>query len=148
MVWGAINHRFKSQLVVCQGNLTAQRYIDQILRPVVVPMFQQRQNLVFQQDNARPHVANVTRNFLQANDINVLPWPACSPDCNPIEHVWDYMGRRLRQRNPQPNNVHEMTVALQDEWARIPRYLLRNWCGSMKRTLAAVIASRGGHTRY
>lgn len=148
MVWGAINHRFKSQLVVCQGNLTAQRYIDQILRPVVVPMFQQRQNLVLQQDNARPHVANVTRNFLQANDINVLPWPACSPDCNPIEHVWDYMGRRLRQRDPQPNNVHEMTVALQDEWARIPRYLLRNWCGSMRRRLAAVIASRGGHTRY
>ena len=37
MVWAAINYRFKTQLVVCQGNLTARRYIDQVLRPVVVP---------------------------------------------------------------------------------------------------------------
>ena len=148
MVWAAINHRFKSQLVVCQGNLTARRYIDQILRPVVVPMFRQRQGLVFQQDNARPHVARVTMNFLQANNIAVLPWPACSPDCNPIEHAWDYLGRRLRQRQRQPANVQELTAALHQEWARMPRYLLRNLCGSMGRRLAGVIASRGGHTRY
>jgi len=148
MVWAAINHRFKSQLVVCQGNLTARRYIDQILRHVVVPLFRQRQGLVYQHDNARPHVARVTRDFLQARNINVLPWPACSPDCNPIEHAWDYLGRRLRQRQPQPANVRELVAALHQEWARIPRYLLRNWCGSMRRRLAAVVASRGGHTRY
>ena len=84
MVWAAINHRFKSQLIVCQGNLTARRYIDQILRPVIVPMFCQRQGLILQHDHARPHVARVTRDFLQASNINVLPWPAYSPDCNPI----------------------------------------------------------------
>ena len=74
MVWAAINHRFKSQVIVCQGNLTARRYIDQILRPVIVPMFPQRQGLIFQHDNARPHVARVTRDFLQASNINVLPF--------------------------------------------------------------------------
>lgn len=148
MVWAAINYRFKTQLVVCQGNLTARRYIDQVLRPVVVPMFRQRQNLVYQHDNARPHVARATRDFLQANNIGVLPWPACSPDCNPIEHVWDYLGRRLRRRQPQPPNVQQLTAALHQEWGRIPRYLLRNLCSSMRRRLAAVVASRGGHTRY
>ena len=148
MVWGAINHTFKSDLVICQGNFTARRYIDQVLRPVVLPMFQQRNGLTFQQDNARPHVARVTRNFLQANNINTLPWPACSPDCNPIEHFWDYMKRRIRQRQHQPNTLQQLTVAVQDEWRRIPRYLLRNWCGSMRRRLTAVIASQGGHTRY
>jgi len=148
MVWAAIYHRFRSQLVDCQGNLTARRYTDQILRPIVAPLFRQRQGLVYQHDNARPHVARVTRDFLQARNINVLPWPACSPDCNPIEHAWDYLGRRLRQRQPQPANVRELVAALHQEWARIPRYLLRNWCGSMRRRLAAVVASRGGHTRY
>ena len=52
MVWAAINHRFKSQLIVCQGNLITRRHIDQILRPVIVPMFRQRQGLIFQHDNA------------------------------------------------------------------------------------------------
>ena len=142
MVWAAINHRFKSQVIVYQGNLTARRYIDQILRPVIVPMFCQRQGLIFQHDNARPHVARVTRDFLQASNINVLPWPACSPDCNSIEHAWDYIGRRLRQRKRQPSNVQELAVALTQEWNRMPRYLLRNLCGSMRRRLTAVIATQ------
>lgn len=59
IVWGAINHKFKSQLVVCQGNLAPLRYINQVLGPVVVPMFAQRQDLVFQQDNNSNYVAIV-----------------------------------------------------------------------------------------
>jgi hypothetical protein len=61
MVWAAINYNFKTQFVVCQGNLTAMRYIDQALRPVVVSMFRQGQHLVYQHDNARPHVTRATR---------------------------------------------------------------------------------------
>ena len=148
MVWVAINYMFKTQLVVCQGNLTARRYIEQVLRPVVAPMFRQHQNLVYQHNNARPHVARATQDSLQANNIGVLPWPACSPDCNPIEHVWDYLVCRLRRRQPHPANIQQLTAALHQEWGRIPRYLLRNLCGSMSRRLPAVVASRGGHTRY
>lgn len=148
MVWAAINHTFKTDLVVIHGNLNARGYVNQVIRPVVVPLFQQRPALTFQHDNARPHTARFTRNFLIANNIDVLPWPANSPDCNPIEHMWDVLGRRLRRRDPQPQNVQQLTNALHDEWARIPRYLLRNLCGSMRRRLQAVIASHGGHTRY
>ena len=122
MVWAAINHTFKTDLVVINGNMTAQWYIDEVLRPVVVPMFRQRPGLTSQHDNARPHVAHVTRNFLNNNNIDVLQWPANSPDCNPIEHIWDVLG----QRYPQPRNVQELTDALRWEWARIPRYMMRN----------------------
>ena len=40
--------------------MTAVRYRDAILRPVAVPLVQQR-NPILQQDNARPHVARVVR---------------------------------------------------------------------------------------
>lgn len=91
------------------------------------------------------HTARFTRNVLIQNNINVLQWPANSPDCNPIECMRDVLGHRLRQCNTQPQNVHELTNALQDEWARIPCYLLRNQCCSMGRQLKAVTASDGGH---
>ena len=133
---------------MCQGNLTARRYIDQTLHPVVVPMFCQHQGLVFQPDNARPQVAWVTKNLLQTSNIDMLPWRTCSPDCNPIEHAWNYLGQRLRKCQLQPANVQKLTAAIHQEWARIPRYLLRNLWGSMGRRLAAVVASRCGHTRY
>ena len=60
MVWGGIAHGIKSQLIIVAGNMTAVRYRDEILRPVAVPLVQQR-NLILQQDNARPHVAQVVR---------------------------------------------------------------------------------------
>ena len=47
-------------------------------------------------DNARPHVARICRQFRNRNNVNVLPWPAVSPCMNPIEHIWDYLGRNLR----------------------------------------------------
>ena len=92
MVWAAINHTFKSELVIVNGNLTARQYIDRILRPVVVPMFRQRPGLTILQDNARPHIARLTSDFLANNNVNTLPFPAYSPDCYPIEHMWDVLG--------------------------------------------------------
>ncbi|GBM59498.1 hypothetical protein AVEN_70474-1 [Araneus ventricosus] len=53
---------------------------------------------VFQQDNARPHTAVVTQYAIQS--VDMLPWPARSPDLSPIEHVWDIIGRQL-QSHPQ-----------------------------------------------
>ena len=68
MVWGGIAHGIKSQLIIVVGNMTAVRYRDEILRPVAVPLVQQS-NLILQQDNARPHVARVCQDFLANNNI-------------------------------------------------------------------------------
>ena len=56
--------------------------------PKVVP-FIRRHHLMFQPDNARPHVASVWTQFLEDENVPVLPWPAYSPDMSPIEHAWD-----------------------------------------------------------
>ena len=53
MVWGGIAHGIKLQLIIVAGNMTAVRYRDEILRPVAVPLVQQR-NLILQQDNQCP----------------------------------------------------------------------------------------------
>jgi aspartyl aminopeptidase len=79
MVWGDIRLNVKLGPVIFQnlgskrGNgVTAARYIDQVLRPHVVPHFARYQNKTFQLDNAHAHTARATRDFLQQNNINVL----------------------------------------------------------------------------
>ncbi|GFV21611.1 HTH_Tnp_Tc3_2 domain-containing protein [Trichonephila clavipes] len=58
------------------GTLTARRYVDDILTPIVLPMLSSRPGAIYQQDNARPHTARLSQQCLQGYDV--LPWPARS----------------------------------------------------------------------
>ena len=94
MVWGGIMGRRKTNLIVVQGNLNAQGYINQILLPEAVPFLQRHGPAILMHDNARPHVVRICRQFQNRNNVNVLPWPAVSPGMNLIEHIWDYLGSK------------------------------------------------------
>ena len=157
MVWGGIAHGIKSQLIIVAGNMTAVRYRDEILRPVAVPLVQQR-NLILQQDNARPHVARVCQDFLANNNIAPLAWPPYSPDLTPIEHMWDELDRRVRKRrNPRPSpplpppppprtpaTLAQLRNALIDEWNNIPMRTVNALVNSIQRRIRAATAARGG----
>ena len=129
------------------GRLNAQQYVQAILQPHALPLLATPQ-AQFQHDNARPHTARLTTNFLATNNVNTLPWPSLSPDLNPIEHVSDDLGRRLSARVNAPANRRELFQALQQEWTNIPQQTLRRLIASMPRRCQAFIDSRGGHTRY
>ncbi|GFU36496.1 transposable element Tcb1 transposase [Trichonephila clavipes] len=89
MVWGAIAYDSRSTLIVMRGNLTGQRYVDNILLPHGVPFLNCLPGAIFQQDNVRPHTARVVQDFLR--HFQTLPWPAHSPEFFPVEHVWDQL---------------------------------------------------------
>ena len=147
MVWGGIMGRRKTNLIVVQGNLNAQGYINRILKPEAVTFLQRHGPALLMHDNARPHVARICRQFLNRNNINILPWPAVSPDMNPIEHIWDYLGRKVRARG-NVHNLRNLENALVQEWNNIPNVIIRRYVRSMRGRLAACINSRSGHTRY
>ena len=90
MVWGGIMGNRETDLVVVQSNINAQRYVADVLNVHALPFIRQHSpGVTLMQDNARPHEASVTTQFLQQNNVNVMPWSAVSPDLNPIDHIWD-----------------------------------------------------------
>ncbi|GFX75029.1 transposable element Tc1 transposase [Trichonephila clavipes] len=65
---------------------------------------------IFELDNARSHTVRVAQDFLR--NFQTLPWPACSPDLSPVEHVWDQLKRQM----PSCHSVHDLELAVQDLW--------------------------------
>ncbi|UYV76777.1 hypothetical protein LAZ67_14001997 [Cordylochernes scorpioides] len=122
MVWGAIAYDSRSPLLRIHGTMTAQRYVDDVLRPVTLPYLQGVPSALYQQDNARPHTARISQQALQ--DVQMLPWPPYSPDLSPIEHVWDIIGRRLHAL-PQPRSEDELWQMVEREWRAIPQDAIR-----------------------
>ncbi|UYV81243.1 K02A2.6-like [Cordylochernes scorpioides] len=145
MVWGAIAYDSRSPLLRIQGTMTAQRYVDDVLRPVTLPYLQGVPNALYQQDNARPHTVRISQQALQ--DVQMLPWPPYSPELSPIEHVWDIIGRRLHAL-PQPRSEDELWQMVEREWRTIPQDAIHTLIDSLPRCVAACIAVRGSPTCY
>ena len=123
-VWGCFSFDCKLDLYVLDGNLTGQKYRDNVLAPRVVPHFDSHalaDRPMFTDDNARPHRARIVQHFLQQEAVQTIPWPAMSPDMNPIEHVWDFIARKINQRNPKCQNIDELRTAILQELQQFPK---------------------------
>ncbi|GFX95078.1 transposable element Tc1 transposase [Trichonephila clavipes] len=101
---------------------------------------------IFQQDNAHPHVAKTVRDFCSAQHMQLLPWPAYSPDMSSIEHVWDLVGRRFARGLRPAASKDELLLRIHAIWKSIPHADIQNLFDSMPRRIAALIAACGGYT--
>ncbi|GFW93168.1 transposable element Tcb1 transposase [Trichonephila clavipes] len=114
MVWAGIMINGRTRLhVVANGTMTGQRYIDEVLLPHV-RLFRGAvgDKFVFMDDNATCHRTIAVQDCLDSEGIQRLVWPARSPDINPIENVWDALGRQVAGRNYPPTNKNTPIRAL------------------------------------
>ena len=90
-------------LVVVRGKLTAAGYIEQILlQHVLVAACGVGPEFVLMHDNARAHVARITRAVLRELNIQQIEWAGVSSDLNPVAHVWDMLIRSVHGHPVQP----------------------------------------------
>ncbi|GFW83747.1 transposable element Tcb2 transposase [Trichonephila clavipes] len=133
MVWAGILINGRTRLhMVANGTMTGQRYIDEVLLPHVrLSRGAVGDKFDIMDDNATCHRTLAVQNCLNSEGIQRLIWPAHSPDLNPIENVWDALGRQVAGRNYPPTNKNTLIRALTEEWDKLPQQLLDNAVQSM-----------------
>lgn len=149
MVWGGISRHHRTPLYHVEGMLNGQRYLQEILQPLVTAALQQiGPQAVLQDDNATPHRCRAVNTFIQEAGITRMAWPAKSPDCNPIENIWGELGRRVHANHPRPANGEQLLHVLRQEWENIPQAVIANTINSMRQRCLDCVAAQGGHIRF
>ena len=148
IVVGRSTLREKDQLDSDKTNTECTALLRWHLHPVVMLFMHRNNRFVFQQDNAWSYTACLSMNFLQANNVNTLPWPSSSPDMAPIEHVLDMINRHILENHYPFNSLQELENALIIEWNAIPQYKFQQIVSGMQKRCIATITANGDWTIY
>ncbi|GFV42525.1 transposable element Tcb1 transposase [Trichonephila clavipes] len=119
MLWGGIGYHSRTLLVRITGTLNSQRYISEVLEPDVLPYLQGLATAIFQQDNTRSRVACIVQRFFVNHQIELLPWPARSPDLLPIENMWSMVAQRLTQITPPAATPDQLWQLVEAAWSDV-----------------------------
>ena len=122
MAWAGISMKGKTKICIKDFGykINADAYIG-ILEDYLLPFRYEHYEdgyMYLMQDNARPHVAKRTREWLDSNIAYVLPHPAYSPDLNPIEHLWSVVKYELEKE--EPKTLEELRFKIEKAWDTIP----------------------------
>ncbi|GFV28721.1 transposable element Tcb1 transposase [Trichonephila clavipes] len=103
---------------------------------------------MFQQYNARPHVARIVQRFFVNHEIELLPWPARSPDLSPTENMWSLVAQRLTQITPPAATPDHLWQRVKTAWSAVPQEHIQSLFESIPRRVAPVISNNGGYSGF
>ncbi|GFV04016.1 transposable element Tcb1 transposase [Trichonephila clavipes] len=119
-----------------------------MLEPIVLPYLHGLATVIFQQYNTRPHMTRIIQRFFVNHLIELLPWPACSPDLSPIESMWSMFAQRLTQIMPPAATPDQLWQGVKAAWSAVTQEHIQSLFESMPRRVAAVISNNGGYSGY
>ncbi len=99
-------------------------------------------------DNASLHTSPECVLEQAGREMLPVPWPACSPDLNPIETIWFMIKQRIKAYKNPPRKIQELRDALAAEWAKITPEEILALVDTMPERCAAVKAANCGPTKY
>ncbi|GFX88469.1 transposable element Tcb2 transposase [Trichonephila clavipes] len=152
LVWVGIMLNGRTELhIFDRGSVTGDRYCEEVLLPRV-HLFRGAigPDFIFMDGNARPHQTLAVEELLEREDITQMDWPAYSPDLNPIEHVWDALGRRIAARLHHLEYTQQLKQMLIEEWVLLPEEMLHQLvltslsCENRKKSGGLISGKAGG----
>ncbi|CAK9796174.1 Transposable element Tc1 transposase [Anthophora quadrimaculata] len=147
MIWGAMTINGVGPIHRIQGIMEQHVYVN-ILENVLLPYTANNlsEDWIFQADNDPKHTSRKAKQFLQDNNVDVMKWPAQSPDLNPIEMLWNDVGRAVSAQ--KPSNLNDLFDIIHKAWNDIDINRCIRLIESMPRRCAEVIKMKGKATRY
>lgn len=149
MVWAGFCMTGKLKLVFTSCKMNSKNYI-QVLEQCLLPFLHTHccDHFTFQQDNASIHRSKETKKWFAEHNIDLLDWPARSPDLNPIENLWGILVRRIYANGDQYETIKDLQSAILKAWENIEKPVLQSLISSMAHRLTAVIDKCGNVTPY
>lgn len=151
MVWGCMTAYGVGYLSKIEGGMDADLYckiLEEDLTETMKYYDMEPLTTIFQHDNDPKHTSRKAKKCLEDLNINVLEWPAQSPDLNPIEHLWDVLKRKLALYPNVPEGIHMLWDRIEDEWNKISQEECLSLIQSMPRRVKAVLKAKGRNTKY
>uniref|UniRef100_A0AAR2JEB8 Transposase Tc1-like domain-containing protein n=1 Tax=Pygocentrus nattereri TaxID=42514 RepID=A0AAR2JEB8_PYGNA len=148
MVWGCMSARGVGKLCFLKKTVNAAVYQD-ILETFLIPTVEEQfgeEDFIFQQDLAPAHAAKSTKDWFTKKQLEVLAWPANSPDLNVIENLWAIVKRKIRDR--KPTTLDQLKQNIATAWEAVSAETCDKLVKSMPRRLQAVIQAKGAATKY
>jgi hypothetical protein len=97
-IWGCISINGAGVCRCYSNRMNTQLYIETMencLKPSVDLLYENHENVIYQQDNAPCHKSRLPMAWFEENSVEVMNWPTKSPDLNPIEHIWSLIDQRI-----------------------------------------------------
>ena len=131
------------------GSITADTYVD-LLRHHLLPYINALEAeieapVIFMQDNAAIHKARKVLDFLDENGVQVLDWPAQSPDLNPIENLWAIAKGKMKKNRDRMTRKDHVIAGMEAAWGALEATWCETLAMSAKKRLKRVVLKKGGH---
>ncbi|KAJ1299603.1 hypothetical protein OPQ81_012023 [Rhizoctonia solani] len=150
MFWGCMGWNGTGHGAKIDSQLNKELYVkilaDEFLDSL--DYLRMEREVIFQHDNAHPHKAKMTLEWLEENEIECLEWPANSPDLNPIENLWAELKRRLGEYENPPAGILELWERVQVVWNGLEQDYCQKLIDSMPRHMALVLENKGKAIPY
>jgi transposase len=154
--WGAVcNDKIGPLICLLKGKrMNADTYTNRILKQHLKPFWtkikknHKRKQIYTMDDGATCHTAKVSVAWRAKNKMPRMPWPAQSPDLNPIENLWAILKRKINIRKHRIRDIEELQQVIHEEWARLSAKEVGRCTASMKKRIMKTIQNKGGPTKY
>lgn len=147
-VFGAVSLGGVSELIVLPSHFDWRVYCDAVKKALLTSGH--NQNYTLYHDRNPPHTNKQTHAWMADNHLPVVLLPPKSADLNPIENLWALLSREVYGEMTTYNSTQALIAAIKAAWGRVQqnRPLRRNLVGSMPERLQAVLAAKGGQTKF